>query len=289
MFKFSFQSRAIRQLLCVAIFAMAVWTILPPNNKACAQTYNLESNVCDPDIWKTMVGRAWMEAQREVEISKSFIRRPASVLATSCFDAWAHHSAGVVGAIFSGDGNGSTLQVQVGNAAVSAVAQYMAFQGYTGAPLSGTGASGDFYGPTVGSSMSSQCKMMQNMWLWNKCSNMIDFNGVIFDQMRSNDPREFFVGQAAQTCTDAGGGSTLYDAAGVWEDVLESLNTPAVAAANPNYFDVVQTFSTMTSPTGACSAPIPTGVTIVQTDGSTTPEMVCPNPGCSYNGASCAR
>ncbi|MED5423558.1 MAG: hypothetical protein VX740_08970 [Pseudomonadota bacterium] len=268
--------------------ALAVLPFLPPQHKACAQ--NLESNVCDPDIWKTMVGRAWIEAQREVEITQSFITQPDSVLELSCFDAFAHHSAGIVGSIFSdSDNNGALLKTQVGNAAIGAAAAYLAAAAYTQNPLGGGTMSGYDYNMKTDAQFSAQCNQQMFVWINFKCKNMVDLNGVVFDQMKDNDPRAYYNGSNPQSCADVGGGSDLFDAAATWESVLNSLNTPAVAQANPNYFDVVQTFSSMTAPTGACSPPIPTGVQIVQADGSTTAEMVCPNPGCSFNGASCAR
>lgn len=291
MFKSVLTFRFVQQVVCVLIVAFAITTLSSPQNKACAQ--NLESNVCDENIWNTITARAWMEAQREVEISQSIITRPDSVLELSCFDSFADHASKSVGAIFSAsESSGGLTQTQVGIAATSAVGQYLAGAGYSDNPLGGGTMAGFNYNPAPGQSFNAQCKKQAEVWINFKCKNMLDLRGVVFDAMKDNDPRTYYVGNSANSCADAGsvgGGNTLFDHKDVWTDALQRLNTPVVAGAIPTYFDVVETFSAMTAPTGACSAAIPTGVFIVLTDGSTTPEMVCPNPGCSYNNGNCVR
>tara|TARA_R110002095_G_scaffold215136_1_gene208616 strand:- start:3489 stop:4226 length:738 start_codon:yes stop_codon:yes gene_type:complete len=245
-----------------------------------------------------MVGRAWMEAQREVEISQSIITRPDSVLELSCFDAWSANAGDVVGKIFSAaDSNGSATRTQIELVTSVAMAQYLGNSGFSQNNLGGgtliDGGLTYVYAAGVGQSFSA-CIAQKNVWVAFKCKNMIDLRGVVFDALRDNDPRLNYVGDTGHSCPDAGpSGATnlLFDHTDVWEKVINSLNTPAHAAtvASGDYFDTVQTFSEMTAPTGACSAAIPTGVMIVQTNGNTTPEMICPNPGCSYSGTACVR
>jgi hypothetical protein len=289
MFKSGLKLRLVGQLTCVFMLAFTLTSFLPLANNAYAQ--NLESNVCDNNIWETMVGRAWMEAQREVEISQSIITRPDSVLELSCFDAWANKAAGVVGAIFSDSENsGSATQTQITTVTQGAMAEYL-----SGAQIStsnlGGGSLPQQYSTNATQSFSA-CQAQQSVWTGFKCKNMMDLRAVVFDALKDNDPRLSWVDGGSHRCPDSGAaaaGNILFDHKDVWAKVLNSLNTPAVAASTANYFDVVTTFSSMTAPTGACSAPIPTGVSIVQTDGSTTPEMICPNPGCSYSGSACVR
>jgi|GEM_PF-1027663 len=291
MFKSGLKLRLVGQLACVFMLAFALTSFLPSANKAYAQ--NLESNVCDNNIWETMVGRAWMEAQREVEISQSIITRPDSVLELSCFDAWANKAGSVVGKIFSSsEDSGSATQAQIVLVTQESMASYLSGAQISTSNLGGGSLSSNYQ--TKADQAFSACKAQQTVWTEFKCKNMVDLRGVVFDALKDQDPRLSWVDGGSHRCPDAGavvGGNVLFDHKDVWTKVLNSLNTPAVAAATPSgdYFDVVTTFSAMTAPTGACSAPIPTGVSIVQTDGNTTPEMICPNPGCSYSGGACVR
>jgi hypothetical protein len=291
MFKSGLKLRFVGQFVFVLMLALAITPFLPPENKACAQ--NLESNVCDRNIWETMVGRAWMEAQREVEISQSLITRPDSVLELSCFDAWAANAAKNVGKIFSSnDDNGAKTILEIKFVTATAMIDYLASAHFSVNNLGG-GSLGEQYTSDAEQNFSA-CVAQEQVWVAFKCKNMIDLRGVVFDAIRGNDPRLHYVGATQHKCPDAGSigaGNLLFDHTDVWEKVINSLNTPAHAAtiASGDYFDTVQTFSEMTAPTGACSAPIPTGVTIVQTNGTTTPEMICPNPGCSYSGTACVR
>lgn len=291
MFKSGLKLRFLGQFAVILLLALAITPFLPPANKACAQ--NLESNVCDKNIWETMVGRAWMEAQREVEISQSIITRPDSVLELSCFDAWAANAGDLVGKIFSSaESGGSATRTQIVMVTANAMANYLGNARYSTNNLGG-GSLAASYAPSATQSFSS-CIAQQEVWIAFKCKNMMDLRGVVFDSMRANDPRVDYVGATQNKCPDAssvGASNLLFDHTAVWEKVINSLNTPAHAAtiSTGDYFDTVQTFSEMTAPTGTCSAPIPTGVMIVRTDGSTTPEMICPNPGCSYSGSACVR
>ena len=296
MFKDVSKFRFIPQAICVVILALAITPFIPPHKQACAQ--NLESAVCDPEIWDTIVQRSWIEAQREIEINQSIITRPDSVLELSCFDSFAMHNAKIVGSIFSdSSGGGALLETQVSSSAISAVTSDLGAAGYSANPLAGgvykdAGGSYVNYTPSATVDFNGQCANQKQIWDSFKCRNAVDMRGVVFDAMKDNDPRLVFAGNSANTCADVATTGGLVDAAPVWTNALQRLNTPgllASGAVNATYFDLVTTFSDMTAPTGACSAPITTGVQIVLSDGSTVAERVCPNPGCSYDGTNCVR
>jgi hypothetical protein len=276
--------------LCMLIASIAI--IATPTKKACAQA-NIESTICDPNIWDTIVGRAWMEAQREIEISQSLITRPDSVLQLSCFDAFVLKAASDA-TPFSSAVDANATKALITSTVTTAMSSYLSFAGYSvssgGGTMPGTG-----YNTDANATFSSQCTLAMNVWTHFKCSNMPDLRAVLFDNMRNNDPRKLYtgtsVGTSVSSCSDKGipSAGALVDNTDVWRAQIERLNTPSLVATIPSYFDLVTTFSSMTSPIGACSAAIPTGVQIVTTGGASTSEMVCPNPGCSYDGSNCVR
>ena len=275
--------------LCLLMASMAVMVV--PSKKLCAQ--NLESNICDPDIWDTIVGRAWIEAQREIEISQSLITRPDSVLQLSCFDAFVIKAAGDATPFSGGGGNTAAIKTLITNTVTVSMASYLSSAGYS--VNSGGGTMGSAYETDADAAFATQCATSVNVWSHFKCSNMPDLQAFVFDTLKSNDPRQLYTptvagGTSSNSCADkAGAAGTLVDHEDVWTAQIERLNTPAVAAVTPSYFDLVTTFSNMTSPTGACAAAIPTGVQIVTSSGAATAEMICPNPGCSYDGTNCVR
>lgn len=60
------------------VFSFVV--LFAPNVKAAAES------ACDPDYYKSLESRAWMEAQREIEQNQNLIVKPDSVLEYTCFD-----------------------------------------------------------------------------------------------------------------------------------------------------------------------------------------------------------
>tara|TARA_R110002124_G_scaffold287365_1_gene474090 strand:- start:22420 stop:23325 length:906 start_codon:yes stop_codon:yes gene_type:complete len=301
MFKQTTKFRYIPQAICLGLLMASFAIISTPSKKLCAA--NLESNICDPNIWDTIVGRAWIEAQREIEISQSLITRPDSVLQLSCFDAFVIKAAGDA-TPFSGATDKNAIKTLITNTVTTSMTNYLGFAGYSVSSGGGTMA-GLGYQTDANASFSSQCQTAMNVWTHFKCSNMPDLEAYVFDTLKKNDPRKIYTGTSVGTsisrCTDKGytkkqqqeintkGIYPLIDREEIWTRQIERLNSASVAASTPSYFDLVTTFSDMTSPIGACAAPIQTGVQIVTTSGASTPEMICPNPGCSYNGSSCVR
>lgn len=307
MIKASLFSNIYFNIASLVLVAITGTVLLSSPQKACAgATASLESAVCDPDIWRTMAHRAWIEAQREVEINQSIITRPDSVFELSCFDAFIAHSSKSAGAIFSGredpagaNGQGDITATTVNGVVTAAVGQYLSLAGFSATDMGGgtiTGLSYSFepYNNGSGPSFASQCSKQAQVWAAFKCKNVGDLNALIFNHISQNDPRKVYSsggGGSFHSCADVpSGGAQLYDSATVWANALSMLHSPTVAGTIATYFDPVETFSDMTSPTGACAGPIATGVQIVQSDGSTTAELICPNPGCAFDGTSaCVR
>lgn len=77
---------------------------LPFGNDTCAQTTgggSIAPQTCDTQVWQTMEMRAKMETEREIMQNQNLIFKPDSILAYTCFDKFAAHSALYAGSLFT--------------------------------------------------------------------------------------------------------------------------------------------------------------------------------------------
>lgn len=82
-----------------------------PNQKSCA----LDA-ACDPDYYKSLETRAWMEAQREITQNQNLIFKPDSVFEYTCFDRFMNELADHAKDMFSETGRwGAVPAVPVGS------------------------------------------------------------------------------------------------------------------------------------------------------------------------------
>lgn len=157
------------------------------------------------------------------------------------------------------------------------------------------------------------CDVMANVWRTSKCKNFIDnsqfektdgfypFDDIVGYDGAPNvygysnaaevgDPRQWPESMACgpqSTTTPTGTNVTIgqpFGSGGSWEDQIaaaKNINDNLYPSKTPLgliYKDVYD----LTAP-GACADPILTGVTVIAGDGSTYPDGVCTNPGCSYS------
>ncbi len=203
---------------------------------------------CDAAFMDKLRQRAWMEAQREIMTNQQMIWKPDSVLALGCYSQWIN----AMTISFSDDG-GSGL-----NSTTNQASNYLsaAFPH----SLGGGNASG---------SNSSNCANINNLWKAAQCKNLNLSQFLTLKDASGTDPRV-----APNSC-----GST-----GSWGTPVSTMGTTGLGAP----FDSMNLFTSVVAPlsetgsTPKCSVGIPTGVLI---GGGTNREAVCPNPGCSPDGA----
>lgn len=259
-----------RQILWCAL-ALGICTSALYTSHARAQS------TCDPAFMETLTDKAWMEAQREIEINQDLIWKPDSVFELTCFDKALNHAASNLGPLFSekySPKSGSDLDNALTAAVGSALDAYINNNGFSSSLGSGrTGTSSGISGSVSGGSYN--CDLMQALWKFSQCTNAQTFYyGLKLADMSGVELR-----QKPQACPQ-----TAPDNATGWQDALQRIKTMQVDASNDSYFDQVSLYETVTSPDASCAPGIPTGVEI---DGEA--EKICPNPGCTYVEGSCER
>lgn len=272
---------------------------------------------CDPDYWKSMKERAWLEAEREIMQNQNLIFKPDSVLEYVCFDKFISHAGKTLGDIFVhtkyfGDeiikrGQAESQNNALKTAVYDAMRNYV-IQNYTPSFLAGRSTKMkkppnpndhdvQMKPPTNSGPLYDQCKIMAEVWKASKCINFAEENFP-------NDDFHPFVDIKAQ-----GGGSNVpgYTA---YEDIRlfstpcnnmtkQEWQEPYDNAINKD--DQMYKFSKPTKKAfedvrkmvepGQCKKEnaILTGVKIVLsgTDNKEEKDGFCTNPGCTYSNESC--
>ncbi len=230
---------------------------------------------CDPDYWNAMKGKAWMEAQREIEQNQNLIYKADSVLEYTCFDKFLNLLAKSApdlfsetthwGAITPATDMANALEILVGTAAADYVNDNFnhKFLGdRTDTPTYTLGAitAGDY-----------NCDVMSQVWERAKCMNFVDkpvhddfFDLTMYD---GNDARRL-----PTVCT---------------ADTRWAANSQFAANTGPTKYktETYNTYAAFFNVT-ACAAPaIPTGVRVIRPPLAAYDERICVNPGCAHNGA----
>jgi hypothetical protein len=234
---------------------------------------------CDPDYWTALKGKAWMEAQREIEQNQNLIYKADSVLEYTCFDKFLNvlalrapamfSESGAWGAVTPKPNMTAALEGLVGTAAQEYVNQNFSHDflgGRTGTPtysLAGV-AAGDY-----------SCDIMARVWEAAKCMNFVDkTHDDFFDLTKYDgwDARELpnacaadprWANQSAAASNTGAGGVPTYKA--------ETYNT----------------YSAFFTTTPSCSAPkIPTGIKVNRPPIGPYDEYICINAGCAYSWSS---
>jgi hypothetical protein len=217
---------------------------------------------CDPNFMTTLKERAWMEAQREMVMNETFIWKPDSVLALSCF-------SGTLSTIPIGFASGNPLQQASKNAA-----------DWIGSNFWFDLGGGNTSIVHDASKTPNNCKHMYDLWKEAKCEvlggNLDDVFVTFTDFAGGKEPRI-----APEACTNTPSAEfTKY---------LADMGAIGLAygggGGTPVGFDSINLFLGVTAPvTDAavtkCNAGIITGIKVT-VGGSSVDEIVCSNPGCS--------
>lgn len=236
------KSRSLKCLLVLSVLAITqIATSLPAHATA----------GCDPTFMETLRQRAWREAQREIMANETFILKPDSVFALSCFGS-------ALSSVPNTFGSGSPTA-----ATNSSLNTYM---------------SGNFnhntLGGGAGSQSTSNCSLMRTVWQTAKCTNAAAGVFSTFAYNMGTDPRT----NNPANCTN--------NPTATWNSTNTRLNTKVAAQAVGATFDDVNLFLGITDPLAAlaggtnCARGIMTGVQVGTASGTTYNEVVCPNPGC---------
>ncbi len=247
-----YQSKSLKLLIALGLLTAS--QILSPSPAAAAPA-------CDPKIMEALNARAWREAQREVMVNETFIYKPDSVFALSCFSS-------ALGNTPSGFSSGSPQ-----SAANSALNSYM--NNFAHGFL---GASGGGNQPTNG------CTRMRELWGQAHCFNLAYSSPTsnvftTFAYNMGSEPRMAYPSNSGPTypsaCTNASS----------WGATNTLINTKVAAQRVGATYDDANMFLRVTDPLASltasttCNPGILTGVEIGA--GSVTySEKVCPNPGC---------
>lgn len=234
------ESKSLKVLLTLGVLAVSQLISAAPAPAAVA---------CDPKIMEALNARAWREAQREIMTNQTYIYKPDSVFALSCF-------SDALGDVPTGFSGGSPTSATSSN-----LSTYMSSAFNHG-----------FLGATSGSQSTSDCTTMRTLWGTAHCRNLA------YTSPTNNAFTQF----AYNMGTDA---RPAYPAACTnptsWGPTNTLLTTAGVGATydSPNLFlGVTDPLAALTASTN-CSPGILTGVEI-GTASTTYQEKVCPNPGC---------
>ena len=222
----------------------------------------------------TLKQRAWMQAQREIEMNVKIITKPDSVLKLTCFDEFLDNASGNY--IFASD--------DVPPEDVLAIPLVSAFgQISNGFQLDLVGGTTDLDADMDTEEPAgnfSGCAHMEEVWRTVQCENIDSdthfpsLRDFVTDEDTRREPGHPL--QCAALPMDNRDG---------WEAALDSMETKDVGA--DNYFDEVRLFRDKWAPHSgeiSCSDGLPTGVMVNPSGSTQFPEKICPNPGCYFTG-----
>ena len=264
-------------------------------------------SACDPEYMDALEARAYLEGQREIAHNKDIIAKPDSVLEYSCFHGFLEELAQDAenlfsesqdwGIILQPDSMDIALTELVGNA-LEAYIDINFEHGYINGRGANIGMNDIPVGTVAGSPLwpgSAICNHMINAW--NEVRSLNFQNAIpgdeyhTFEWYAANDPRNSAV-RAIHPDIDGYVDAFVPDIR--TQDAIDTaynVNAPGGTAvpyqiANPGFTDAapyfddpILTFLVLLDP-GVCTAGIPTGVTVVRSNGLTYAEHVCSNPGC---------
>lgn len=252
----------------VAVAGLSIGLGLAPN-MANAQTVGPG---CDPKFMAAMQKKGWMEAQREIMIAQATIAKPDSVFALGCFSTFYNAYKGTVTFHNSNSYANTSVQNTVNS--------------YVGAAFSGQKLGGGHYTSGAQNTVLTTCGAMMTLWNVARCSNL-DLPSKLLDTLQ--DIKSYDRGAFPTACA----APTGYGSTGTASTPLGTFYGAKVAkfslgdTSSGVPFDDMDLFTKVTAPRsvagGTCADGIPTGV-IINTSGSKSQEVVCPNPGCVSDG-----
>lgn len=297
--KTAFSAFAVAMMACVGVTAHA-------------QSNGNPETACDPEYMQALKARAWLEAQREITQNQNLISKPDSVLQYTCFNKFLNNAASnftienlkrpfsetdewkTTG--FSGTSTDEALSKVVGQALKSYLDQnfkHTALGGRLSVDLAST------HVDTVTSDGKYSCDIMKQVWELARCQNFMarkEDGFYDFEYYKSNDPRNLPSGYAACSAGSAMTKDTLSEA---WDLAMKiAFNQQQAKFVMPagddgkldetKYkVDEVKTHLDLIMPENCSDVkPIRTGLMVTRGD-SEHPDMVCPAPGCTFDGGAC--
>lgn len=239
------------KLFSLMAFAALTLSVSAEVSPSCASSSTAPG--CDATFMNAIKQKAWMEAQREIMIAQSIIAKPDSVFVLGCFEHWYDE-----------------LNIQFSNGTKYNIASVVSNYVSSAFPHSLGG------GHYSGSQSFNDCSIMSNLWNQARCSNLGSGAGQLGTL---TDMSSYNRGSFPTSC--GSGGS--------WSGPLNTFKTKSAGSSVGAGFDDMNLFGSVTLPVseaGSCSAGIPTGVKISTGANASIDEIVCPNPGCTPNGAS---
>lgn len=162
---------------------------------AAGNATQIAPQTCDTNVWADMTNRARIETEREIMQNQNLIFKPDSVLAYTCFDSLAAHTAARAGVLFTHTtywnpmplqwGSQYGMDTAVNNLVIAAMRTYITSNfnhsqlgGRGGALSSGGGGNAQAlaqYPVSVQASQNSQyaCGVMGQVWAVAKCLNFL--------------------------------------------------------------------------------------------------------------------
>ncbi len=236
------------------------------------------SPTCANSVMQSIEYRAWMEGEREIVQNANIIGKSDSVLEYSCFKSWLDNTARDQGFFSEGHGVGTASMDAALQRTVGATWAAYRNANFSHSYLGGRLASGPApITPVAGAAYN--CNVMNQVWEQARCQNFqptgLTQDGFFTLQEYVSGPEKRALPGA---CNKDGRWTYAFDAV--------NSNAPWMDAAwraqnSPQFLDRLGVTS------GACAAPVRTGLTIRKVDGSVIPDAVCATPGCWYNGTTC--
>ena len=272
----------------LAVFALSVFV-------SYASHAQFADTPCDPNYYRSLEARAWLEAQREITQNQNLIFKPDSVLEYTCFDKHVGVVALMGEQMFSEtDRWGSTvlspspqnehLDGALERLVIASLRTYDTGNFNTNF-LGGRAdtAPNSYAMPSSISAEAYSCNVMATVWQDAKCMNFVD------EAARDG----FFTFEQYQNEADKRGCNPKNPSSLIWQGNIETA-LPAPTATTPWQFDIVETYLDDMFPDnpaqscGARSARVSTGL-VVQAinlgNGQDTQyytERVCAVPGCYF-------
>lgn len=277
----------------IKFFGLAVIALLA--SIGVSNAASVADSTCDPAYMQSLEARAWLEAQREITQNQNLIAKPDSVLAYNCFDQFAGLLSEQEASMFSGDESLGTKP----NKRLSEIIHPL-----IGAPLT-TYAFNNFHNPNnhkyrggrgdaardIGSTTSASytCEVMKNVWKSAKCADFIEKTAhdgffTLKQYSEGEDKREL-----PESC-----GPALAE----WNTQIERSGLDDTTTGTPWREDLPKwgndqdkSYTVFSDPTSCGDTPaIETGVLVQLTGEDAQPfkEKFCIQPGCYYNGDTCA-
>ena len=307
------------------LILLSFFSVLQPLKPAQAQL-NVAPQPCDPQFFRQMKSRAWLESEREIMQNQNLIFKADSVLEYTCFDLFANQTAWAGGDIFThtkyfgGElliprGNPYGLEVILTNIVSASLEYYQNGEGGKGS-FAHSFLGGRGHLPSIDISpppgrefeliteerLPYECNVMAEVWKKAKCLNFV--HGEEFEKTDGFYPLETLKCAAGADCNEVEGYDVIDETRifpvamsctgqgqGLYnwgEEIEFAENKAEILYVYQEPLNVIFNDVNKRLIPGECTGPIETGIEIILSTGPTgIQDGVCSNPGCTYNGGGC--